>query len=403
MLKHRVSLSKYSILLAGVILLLGMVSCENQEEILNQASQVLADYNESLDRFREAFGGTRELPAVDFFLFGMGDRPKLIYRQGVLKNAITGEIVRQWEPVREIIIPPEYRVVLHTSDDALVQIREDSAGIWLQEDGKTTPVAEADAPVTLPSFEEYAYSDILRVLHQEILVNIVDGAPVPNLFVYDDPWYRDGAMAAMCLEETGNLPLLKEWIMGLREPYDYNNGGESEADNLGEALYLISLVADTTHPLVDSVLNEVEQYEVRDGYGTYMRGRTDIGQHPIYQTKWMKFGLEALSLEDPYYIPLMQDTYSSLFWMDYRGRYLGGDDADDTRDYPYLGWATDHFHRYRRSPIGDRAYPLTWEARASQADYSGMAAVDTTYVGAEICTPHTWHAAEVFLYLIDLE
>ncbi|HKJ69192.1 MAG TPA: hypothetical protein VKA68_14635 [bacterium] len=403
MLNYQVSLSSHAIFCAGIVLVLSLFSCENTEEILNQASQAQAAYSESLEQFQEEYGGSRELPAVNFFLFGMGDRPKLLYRRGVLSNVLTGEIIDRWDPVREIIIPPEYRVVLHTADDMLVQIREDSAGIWLRQNGETTLIAQSDAPVTLPSFNEYDHSEVLRVLHQEILVNIIDGAPVPNLFVYNEPWYRDGAMAAMCLAQTGNLPLLEDWITGLRDPYDYNNADEAEADNLGEVLYLISLAADSAHPLVDSVLNEVEQYEVRDSYGTYIRGRTDFNRHPVYQTKWLKFGLEALSMDDPYYVPLMEDTYSSLFWMGFRGRYLGGNDADDTRNYPYLGWASDHFHRYKRSPISDRPYPLTWEAHASQAEYSGMAVVDTVYAEAGICAPHIWHAAEVFLYLTDLE
>ena len=38
---------------------------------------------------------------------------------------------------------------------------------------------------------------MLRVLHQELLFNIIGGKPVPNLFVYPKPWYRDGAMVAM--------------------------------------------------------------------------------------------------------------------------------------------------------------------------------------------------------------
>lgn len=34
--------------------------------------------------------------------------------------------------------------------------------------------------------------------------------------------------------------------MGLSEVYDRNNKGETEADNLGQALYLVSLVSERT-------------------------------------------------------------------------------------------------------------------------------------------------------------
>jgi hypothetical protein len=148
------------------------------------------------------------------------------------------------------------------------------------------------------------------VLHQEILVNVIDGMPVPNFFVYRKPWYRDGAMMGMCLRETGNLDLLRDWILGLREPYDGNNAGETEADNLGQALYLISLVADKSHPLTARVLAELPRFESEN----YIRGHSDFAQHPVYQTKWAKFGLAALGLPDPYQIPLLPDAYSALFW-----------------------------------------------------------------------------------------
>ena len=47
-----------------------------------------------------------------FFLFGMGDRRKLIYRGGVLRDAVSGEIVRQWQVEREAILPSDYTVSL---------------------------------------------------------------------------------------------------------------------------------------------------------------------------------------------------------------------------------------------------------------------------------------------------
>jgi hypothetical protein len=46
-------------------------------------------------------------------------------------------------------------------------------------------------------------------------------------------------------------------------------------------------------------------------------------------------------------------------------------------------------------------YPLTWEAKASQAQYDGMNRIAPMYAKEKICTPHTWHAAEAFLYLLD--
>jgi hypothetical protein len=49
----------------------------------------------------------------------------------------------------------------------------------------------------------------------------------------------------------------------------------------------------------------------------------------------------------------------------------------------------------------EEQYPLTWEARASQANYEGMKLVSKEYTERRICAPHSWHAAEMFLYLLD--
>jgi len=236
-----------------------------------------------------------------------------------------------------------------------------------------------------------------------LLVNVTPAGPVPNFFVYPRPWYRDGAMMAMAFERTGNLAVLRDWILGLREPYDRDNAGETEADNLGQGLFLVSLVSDARHPLVAAIQAEVPKFEVVQGTNRFIRGRSDFAEHPVYQTKWLKYGLRALHLPDQFAIPQVADGYSALFWMDYRDAYVSGRDADDRANYPYLGWACDHFHGQRRSPISDRDYPLTWEAEASQARYQGMALVSEEFVKQKLAAPHTWHAAEVFLYLLEVK
>ena len=87
--------------------------------------------------------------------------------------------------------------------------------------------------------------------------------------------------------------------------------------------------------------------------------------------------------------------------MDFKDTYVPGKDADDRGNYPYLGWACDHFHGAKKSPIGNRDYPLTWEAKASQAYYDGVKIVSADYAKAKLAAPHTWHGAEVFLYLLE--
>jgi len=338
-----------------------------------------------------------QLPKVKFYLFGMGNRNKFLYRDGILFNALTGEAVRQWEVVKETILPGEYTVRLNTSDGKEIIITEDQIAVRIHEGAKRLSLTEG--AVNLPKFEGHPQAGLLRILLHEILINIVDTKPVPNFMVYSKPWYRDAAMVAMCLQKTGNLHLIKPWILKLNEPFGRNNAGNREPDNLGQVLYLISLVSDSTHPLVEKVLDTIPEFQK----GRHLDGSTDFSKHPVYQTKWLKFGLRALGLEDAYEIPSVFDSYSALFWMDFKKEHVQGRafSKKGVANYPYFGWAEAHFHG-RPPPMSlEEQYPLTWEAHASQANYDGMKLVSKEYTDRRICAPHSWHAAEMFLYLLD--
>jgi hypothetical protein len=333
-----------------------------------------------------------------FYLFGMGHRRKLLYRRGELLDALTGEVLRKWEVAEERIDSDEYCVELTLRDGGVVRMVEDEEAAWLEEGGERQCLSAA--PVRLPCFKEHPHAPLLRGLHQELLVSIVDGAPTPNLLVYPKPWMRDGAMVAICLERTGNLPLIDQWVMSLRDPFDRNNAGIEEPDNLGQALYLVSLIADRAHPMVETALERVEEFR----RGTYIVGLTDGAEHPVYQTKWLKHGLRALGLDDPYVVPAVFDAYSALFWMDFRDQHVAGPpfDASSGERYPYLAWAEAHFHG-APAPMHliSETYPHTWEAEASQADYLRMGLVSEEHARQGIAAPHTWHAAEVFLCLLE--
>jgi len=45
--------------------------------------------------------------------------------------------------------------------------------------------------------------------------------------------------------------------------FDRNNAGETEADNPGQALFLLSLVSDKNHPLVPKILEALKRFEVK--------------------------------------------------------------------------------------------------------------------------------------------
>jgi hypothetical protein len=338
-----------------------------------------------------------ELTDSRFFLFGMGSkRRKLLYRGGRLTDLLSGELLASWDVDRETLSAADTTVFVETREGKSLAIIEDEEGIWIAEGGDRRGVSES--PVRLPEFEHHPFGAFLRVCHHEILLNVMQAGPVPNFLAYSRPWYRDAAMMCMVLEITGNLPLVEDWIAGLREPYDRNNAGQCEPDNLGQLLYMISLTSNASHPLVGEILRQAEL--VRKD--RHIAGMSDFQPHPVYQTKWLKYGLRALKLDDSWEIPTEYDSYSSLFWMDYKDAHVPGKTFSerDAGYYPYLAWAQANF--LDAPPpmhlLGER-FPLTWEAQASQANYSAMAAISEEYVDWKLCAPHAWHAAEVFLYL----
>ncbi len=387
----------------------------------------LRAYRENLAMLRQEHQNHRDLPDLKFFLFGMGDRLKLIYRDGRLLNALTGNIEEQWRVKEEIIVPSEYVVHLTLTDGSTLQIREDETGVWLLQPGKRPKLIPGTrSRLNLPLFTGKRFGPVLRVLHHEILINVIHGRPVPNFLVYYKPWYRDATLMAMVLRETNNLHQIQDWIMAIRDPFDRNNHGITEADNPGEVLFLVSLVSDKTHPVVQMALDSVKRFQ-KDNF---IVGKTDYAEHPVFQTKWLKYGLKSLGLPDPYTIPKQYDSYSVLFWWDYKTEHVGETSVGATsvsvknfdpqrtldgssRNYPYLVWAEDHFYtpsrsgRYRagagepdrRGMVGNLDYPLSWEQQASDAHYPGMTVLEKDLVKQKLAFPHTWHAAEMFLLL----
>jgi len=335
-----------------------------------------------------------------FFIFGQGNRRKFLYKQGTLTDLSSGELLLQVDTAGETIDAGNYTVTLQNKSGERIIIFEDETGIHLDRNGH--PETLSKNPVRSPTFTGHPYGRLLRILHHEILINIVDGQPLPNFLVYDKPWYRDAAMMAMVLEKTGNAFLLHDWIRDLDNPFDRNNAGHEEPDNLGQLLFLISLIDNAaSHPLIPRILEEAKMVT----HNGHLTGLTDSGQHPVYQRKWMKLGLQRLGLQDDYQVPDVVDGYAGLCWWDKADIYLpeAGHLANN-QHYPYLTWAEAHF--LNAPPplhLAGSSFPLTWEARASQADYQGMRCINPIYSTNRICMPHTWHAAEMFLYLIELD
>jgi hypothetical protein len=346
-----------------------------------------------------------KLPHPPFFLFGMGNRRKLLYKGGILYDALTGDMLRSWKPINEHIIPHEYTVKWQTREGKTYTIREDETGVCLLVEGTQTWLT--GTPVHLPDFKGEAggpfgnsHAHILKVLLHEVLVNIVDGKPMANLMIRTMPSYRDAAIICEALRRTGNLDLVKDWILGLSEPFDLARAGEREPDNLGQVLFMLSMVADKDHPLVARVLEQAETFRRTD----FLEGRTDGAEHPVYQTKWLKFGLKSLGLPDDWHIPVSYDSYAPVFWFDFRGwAALGPAFTEKVKDAsPHLAWAEAHFHGWDPPmPIAGKSYPLSWEHHGERDTPYGMTMVSPEFVDRRISAPHARHAAEMLLYFLD--
>ena len=206
-------------------------AAEHRTGAADAANKALLTYRAELEAFRAEYGGVRSLPAVTFFQFGMGRRAKYLFKNGTLYEATNGKAYRTWTAVQPVIVPCDYSVSFTTAEGGWVRVFEDETAVWIEENGRKKPVAGTRKPVRLPRFAGHRYGSILRELHHEILINVINGKPVPNFLVYRKPWYRDGAMMAMCLKKTGNIEVIRDWILGLTEVFDRNNAGETEADN----------------------------------------------------------------------------------------------------------------------------------------------------------------------------
>jgi len=76
-----------------------------------------------------------------------------------------------------------------------------------------------------------------------------------------------------------------------------------------------------------------------------MIGKTDGAVHPAYQTKWLKFGLRRLGLDDPFVVPDVADSYAALAWWDRSDEHAPALrlDAATRQQRPALAWAEAHF------------------------------------------------------------
>lgn len=345
---------------------------------------------------------THPYPGAKFWLCGVGTRRKLVVKNNGVFDAFTQECLHPFSAGKLSFLTGELAVDIEYSEGT-ARVWENEDGVFFQDKSSDVRQLAQDASGSFqpkfPRFENHPHASELRPLAHEIAVNITQAGPLPNLWVYDKPWHRDAAMMALVLERSENLPLLEPWLSRVDSPFDLNNKGHREPDNLGQMLVIMALLEQPHHPLRAKILQVVPEFH-KDNY---IEGISDYAPRPVYQTKWLKWGLQKLGLDDPYQIPVVFDEYSSLFWMDYKNKHVDGPrfDVESSARYPYLRWAEAHF--YGEAPplelaVQDETLPLSWEAHASEANYANLNSLLPELETLRCAAPHTWHGAEMFLY-----
>lgn len=333
-----------------------------------------------------------------FYIFGMGLREKFILRtEGDSKYELI-----EYESGEKIITNcilnnidyANYCVYLKNSEGKNIKIYENEQGIYIDIDNKVE-ILDESVPIKIPNFEGKEYKQQLKILFNEIMVNITKEGPKPNFIAYDKVWYRDAAIIAKVLQETGNLNQIEEWIASIDEIYDKQNGTK-EADNLGEVLYLLSLIDNPNQELINEILSEAQTLQKIEGY---IQGITDGFEHPVYQTKWLIYGMKELGLDySNFTVPDIKDTYSELLWFD-RENEINKMSISDR--WQYLYYANLHYNK-KDIKYKKINYPISNEIMPSRANFENMSILNSNFTEAKLITPHAWSAAEMFLYLLEL-
>lgn len=238
----------------------------------------------------------------------------------------------------------------------------------------------------------YKHEKILKQLFHEVMINITEDGPKPNFIAYDKVWYREAAIIAMVLEKTNNVKQIEQWINSITEIYDMQNG-EKEADNLGQVLYLVSLVENKNEQLINKIKQEAKNLKNEEGY---IEGRTDGSTHAQYQTRWLIFGLKRNGLDySEYKIPEIDDFYGCLMWFD--GENIKNTSKISDR-WTYLYYAYLHYNKIKIDNINN-IFPISSEFLSSKANFENLE--KNLKIDSKLVSPHAWSAAEMFLYFLD--
>lgn len=331
----------------------------------------------------------------NFYIFGMGLRKKFLLTKENDEEYKLIEYDTRKDILTNLTIEKidykNYTIFFNNN----IKIYENEYGIYIETEGQIETLDDSTY-INIPNFTGYEHEEQLKILFNEVMINITEDGPKPNFIAYDGVWYRDACIVAKVLQETNNLEQIYTWINSIDKIYDEQNGIK-EADNLGQVLYLISLAENKNQTLIEEVLKEAETLRTEEGY---LDGFTDGNKHPVYQTKWLIYGMKELGLDSSYYkVPDITDSYAELLWFDRTGSRHKTRNNDR---WQYLYFANLHYNKDKIN-YRNTMYPISNEILPNKANFENMNLLNENFAKVHIVTPHAWSASEMFLYLLDLD
>lgn len=374
----------------------------NYKDEIKAYEEYIKEYNEVKDKYSS--NTYNEANWYDYIFFGLGNREKYLFIEGRLLEIGKDKNLKVKYEFREkdhLIIPNIYTVLIETRDNELIKIYEDDLGVHIEKNNKDKIIKDTNIKINLYDFNNQKYKNTKKVLYNELLFNIKDSKIYPNTIVYENPWYRDAALACMVLKQTNNTDLIKKWVEEIEDIYDRQNKGNEEPDNLGELLYIISTQENLREDLIDKIEEEANRIAESNEKGYYLYGKTDYGDMYLYQNLWYKLGIESVNRDFKFDIEnIEEDSYSSMtWWSNYE--YSKEKELEGSREYPYLSYASRHKLKQGDIVLNNNLYPLSWEQYASEANYKNNYKINYYFVNQKISPLHTWSAAELLLFLMD--
>lgn len=400
---------KIIIILLVCILLFGLHHMLNHSNHINNEMELYIEklelYQRQLKDMRNeynvrSYADKKESEKLKIYFFGMANRTKILYKDGKLIDIKTKKILKEFNYKEELIIPNEYTVILKDSKDNIIKIYENEMGIFISQNNKLETLVKSTQELNLPEFEEHQYSEILKVLHQELLFNIDGEVPKPNIFGYTTAWYRDAMLGTKVLEITNNTDLLVPWIKSVDSIYDYSRSKDiKETDNLGELLYIIGAVGVERKDLVNEITKEIYKLKKEDGS---IGGNVDGLIQSYYPTVLALHGASKVGITLDLTVPQYDDGYAKLTW--YNDNPIASGNTQHSSFYPYINWAFYNYSPYSSTLyILDEYYPLSYEGgdTSTPGKITNECFVSDYYCEHNLYLAHMWHASEMFLFLIE--